>query len=78
MSAKEMFKELGFPNCSVDYTKDKITCITYRDDNGSWIKINPNHLEYVCNHEWVIQTKHLPAIVKQCEELGWIKNSGTN
>ena len=72
MGAKEMFKKLGLEYYAMCYKNDQILDITYSNNDGTWLTISKNGIEYIENHN----RKNLPrltlkAINKQIEELGW-------
>lgn len=74
MGAKEMFKKLGLEYYTMCYKNDQILDITYSNNDGTWLTISKNGIEYIENHN----RKNLPlltlkAINKQIEELGWDK-----
>lgn len=74
MGAKEMFKKLGLEYYAMSYKNDQILDITYSNNDGTWLTISKNGIEYIENHN----RKNLPlltlkAINKQIEELGWDK-----
>lgn len=74
MTAKEMFEELGYvlnedTNDSFDYE--------FSDDDFYWKEIRfDKNLKTVYCHEFYGELKldipTLKAIIKQCEELGWL------
>ena len=75
MSAKEMFKELGYKERKEEFKDDKIYAITFANySEGNWIIITKKTIEIVTNrNRGYLSTSMLPAINKQIEELGWNK-----
>lgn len=75
MSAREMFKELGYNERKEEFKDDKIYAITFANySKGNWIKITKETIEIVRNRiNGYLSISMLPAINKQVEELGWNK-----
>ena len=72
MIAKEMFEELGFEYRKELYEKDKLIEIQFNNNNGTWVTISKEKIEYVENHnKSQLPLNMLKAINKQIEELGW-------
>lgn len=72
MKAKELFEELGFEYRKELYEKDKLIEIQFNNNNGTWVTISKEKIEYVenCNKSQ-LPLNMLKAINKQIEELGW-------
>ena len=72
MSAKEMFIELGLNNITISYFNEKITRIIYYND---LTEIRMKKEQITCEENgWIrpLDTKYLPAIIQQYNELGWL------
>lgn len=75
MTAKEIFKFLGYEITTDDYD---MLVYTYKEQNGLYLKIKFNLLDKVIqtyyNHEMMncLNIDDIQAINKQINELGWL------
>ena len=72
MSAKEMFKNLGFTERMELYKNDELKEIKFYND-GTWITISKDRIQYIENrNNSNLPLKLLKAINQQCKELEWL------
>lgn len=75
MTAREIFEELGYELVATNSVGVKLTTIEYYNvETTSAITFwSPINIEIVLQNNEYLTVKHIQAINKQIEELGWNK-----
>ena len=73
MTAKEMFKEAGYPKITKEYMDDELRAITYTEVmHGRFIVFYTGNQQLIEISGKAIRPKELKAIDQQVKELGWL------